>query len=151
MIEHGGTQSLMVDGIQIPLQNINGDTLQLAIRRPHQCELDTLQAVVLCSVTPSLIWRKSHLFDNAFRHLNERTINATLATTTQLASSPLEAESRIIPQQHRSQRAPALAVPRPPGRTDTDTFFCAVRSVRGYKVGQLFVHVPLLLGGCLLY
>ena len=133
---------MTVDGINIPLQTVNGDTLQLDVRRPTQEELTSLPCVIICRVCFSTIRRKRTIFDRAFRHLNNRTINATIASTTQLASTPFEAESRIIPRQHRAQRAPALAVTRLPGRTDTDPFFCSVKSVRGHSIAQLFVYVP---------
>ena len=69
MIVHGGNQRLVVDGVHIPLDSVNGDTIQLGIRLPTDDELASLPCVVLCKVCASTIQRKQSIFDRAFRHL----------------------------------------------------------------------------------
>jgi hypothetical protein len=64
----------------------------------------------------------------------------TLESTTQLCAEPVEMERREIPRQHRKKRLLPLHPRRLRGRTDTDTFFSSVKSIRGYKCVQLFVH-----------
>lgn len=142
LIKHGGEQCLKVDGFIMPLVAVDGSTLQLPVRLPTDAELSSAPCVVLCHACPSTVRRKSTIFDPGFRHPSNSLLNATINATTQLADSPLEAESCIISQQHCSQQAPALAVLRLPGRTDTNPFFCSIKSVRGYIIVQLLVHVP---------
>jgi hypothetical protein len=50
-------------------------------------------------------------------------------------------ENRDLPQQHRKQRLIALHPRRLVGRTDSDTFFASVKSVRGYSCIQIFAHL----------
>ena len=72
---------------------------------------------------------------------SEDVVKHTLQSTTQYCVEPIEMELRDIPRQHRKKRISPLHPRRLGGRVDTDTFFSSVKSVRGYKCIQLFVHV----------
>ena len=65
----------------------------------------------------------------------------TLESTTQLQVEPVESERREVPKQHRKKRLLMLHPRRLKGRTDTDTFFSTVKSIRGYLCVQIFCHV----------
>ena len=65
-----------------------------------------------------------------------------LENTTQYYEGDVEMDNREIPRQQRKQRLGALHVSRVTGRTDTDTFFANVKSIRGFKACQLFVNLP---------
>ena len=60
----------------------------------------------------------------------------------QVQVEPVEAERREIPRQHRKKRLLMLHPRRIPGRTDADTVFSTVKSIRGYRFAQFFCHVP---------
>jgi hypothetical protein len=66
----------------------------------------------------------------------------TLEATTQLCFEPVEMENREAPRQHRKKRLMALHPRRLEGRSDSDTFFATIKSVRNYTCIQLFVHLP---------
>ena len=68
-------------------------------------------------------------------------VEKTLESTTQLQVDPVESERREIPKQHRKKRLLMLYPRRLQGRTDTDTFFSTVKSIRGYLCVQIFCHV----------
>ena len=72
---------------------------------------------------------------------NDDALEKTLDATTQFCAEPVEMERREIPRQHRKKRLYPLHPRRLTGRVDADTFFSSVKSVRGYKCVQLFVHV----------
>ena len=73
---------------------------------------------------------------------SDEVVGKTLESTTQLCSEPVEMEKRELPRQHRKKRLLPLHPRRLCGRTDSDTFFSSLKSIRGYKCVQLFVHVP---------
>ena len=73
---------------------------------------------------------------------NDKVLKRTLETTTQLCAEPVEMEQREIPRQHRKKRLLPLHPRRLSGRVDSDTFFASVKSIRGYKCVQFFVHIP---------
>ena len=62
----------------------------------------------------------------------------TLENTTQLCSLAVEMDNRESPHQHRKKLLLSLHPNRLPGRTDSDTFFASIQSIRGYKCVQLF-------------
>ena len=72
---------------------------------------------------------------------SEKVMEKTLEATTQLQVEPVEAERREIPKQHRKKRLLMLHPRRLPGRTDADTVFSTVKSIRGYWCIQFFLHV----------
>ena len=72
---------------------------------------------------------------------SEEVIEKTLESTTQMQVEPVESERREIPRQHRKKRLLMLHPRRLRGRTDTDTFFSSVKSIRGYLCVQIFCHV----------
>jgi len=74
-------------------------------------------------------------------HPSEEVIEKTLESTTQMQVEPVESERREIPRQHRKKRLLMLHPRRLKGRTDTDTFFSSVKSIRGYLCVQIFCHV----------
>jgi hypothetical protein len=72
---------------------------------------------------------------------SDEVIEKTLESTSQLQVEPVESERREIPKQHRKKRLLMLHPRRLKGRTDTDTFFSTVKSIRGYLCVQMFCHV----------
>ena len=66
-------------------------------------------------------------------------VKKTLDATTRFCEAPVEMENREAMRQHRKQRILPLHPRRIKGRTDSDTFFSSVKSVRGYRCVQLFV------------
>ena len=68
-------------------------------------------------------------------------VEKTLESTTQLCAEPVEMERRELPRQHRKKRLLPLHPRRLRGRTDSDTFFSSLKSIRGFTCVQLFVHV----------
>ena len=62
-------------------------------------------------------------------------------TLEQLQVEPIESECREILKQHCKKRLLMLHPRRLKGRTDTDTFFSTVKSIRGYLCVQIFCHV----------
>ena len=73
---------------------------------------------------------------------SDNVVEKTLTSTTQLQVEPVESERREIPRQHRKKRILMLHPRRLRGRTDTDTFFSTIKSIRGYLCVQIFCHVP---------
>ena len=73
---------------------------------------------------------------------SDQVVEKTLEFTTQLQVEPVESERREIPKQHRKKRLLMLHPRRLPGRTDADTVFSTVKSIRGYWCVQFFCHVP---------
>jgi len=72
---------------------------------------------------------------------SDEVVERTLDATTQLQVDPVEAERRDLPKQHRKKRLLMLHPKRLPGRTDADTVFSTVKSIRGYLCVQFFCHV----------
>ena len=72
---------------------------------------------------------------------SDKVVEKTLQSTTQLQVEPVESERREIPKQHREKRLLMLHPRRLQGRTDTDTFFSSIKSIRGYTCVQIFCHV----------
>ena len=62
----------------------------------------------------------------------------TFQNTTQLCSSAVEMDNQESPRQHRKKRLLPLHPNQLPGRTDSDTFFASIQSIRGYKYVHLF-------------
>jgi len=65
----------------------------------------------------------------------------TLEATTQLRDGKLDMDQREIPRMNRQKRGVPYAQCRLEGRTDSDTFVLSIKSVRGFKCVQLFVHL----------
>ena len=72
---------------------------------------------------------------------SDQVVEKTLMSTTQMQVEPVESERREIPRQHRKKRLLMLYPRRLKGRTDTDTFFSTIKSIRGYLCVQIFCHV----------
>ena len=72
---------------------------------------------------------------------SDQVVEKTLMSTTQMQVEPIESERREIPRQHRKKRLLMLYPRRLKGRTDTDTFFSTIKSIRGYLCVQIFCHV----------
>jgi len=72
---------------------------------------------------------------------SDKVVERTLISTTQLQVEPVESERRDIPRQHRKKRLMRLYPRRLKRRTDTDTFFSTIKSIRGYLCVQIFCHV----------
>ena len=65
----------------------------------------------------------------------------TIEATTQLRDGNIDMDQREIPRMNRQKRGVPYAQRRLEGRTDSDTFFSSVKSIRGFKCVQLFVHL----------
>ena len=65
----------------------------------------------------------------------------TLQATTQLRESTLDMDEREIPRMNRKKRGVPFSQRRLEGRTDSDTFFSSIKSIRGYRCIQVFVHL----------
>ena len=65
----------------------------------------------------------------------------TLENTAQLCSLAVEMENRESPRQHRKKQLLPLHPNRLLGRTDSNTFFSSIQSIRGYKCVQLFYYL----------
>ena len=89
--------------------------------------------MVATEPTTGLNWEKN------LGYPSKEVLDKTLDSTTQLCGAPVEMEKRLLPKQHRKPRILPLHPRRLKGRTDTDTFFSSIPSIRGYKCVQLFV------------
>lgn len=72
---------------------------------------------------------------------SDEVVKNTLQNTTQYCAEPVEMERRELPRQHRKKRLYPLHPRRLWGRTDSDTFFSSIKSIRNHTCVQLFVHV----------
>ena len=66
-------------------------------------------------------------------------VKKTLDATTRFCEAPVEMENRENMRHHRKARILPLHPRRVKGRTDSDTFFSSVTSIRGFRCVQLFV------------
>jgi hypothetical protein len=141
-----------IDGINIDLDFIEDKTLSFNLWMPMLSELEELAAHWLSPRRPDLKSGNG----NATRRSpaavvptpapwEERLGNAlelitvkTLEATTQLWESPVEVDKREAPRQHRKKRVLALHPKRLEGRTDSDTFFSSIKSIRGFACIQIF-------------
>ena len=152
-IRDGGLQLLEVDGIKIDLIFEDERILYIPIRRPTQQEYEDLEIHWLIPRTPDstskLLARRNKMaivpeqapWDERLGNCPEAVTAKTLLATTQLCSSPVEMENRETPRQHRKSRILPLHPKRITGRTDSDTFFSSVKSVRGFTCVQLFISI----------
>ena len=67
--------------------------------------------------------------------------NQTLLATTQLRAGDIYMEQQEIPRINRMKIGVPFAQLRLEGQTDSDTFFSSVKSIRGFRCVQLFVHL----------
>ena len=149
----GGLQRIEIDGIHIGLDFVEEKTLSFDTRKPTKKELDELEIHWLCPRTPASVAGLQPLrrfpaavvadvpaaeWEKRLGYCPEKVTVKTLEATTQLCSSPVEMENREAPRQHRKQRLIPLHPKRISGRTDSDTFFASVKSVRGFTCVQLF-------------
>jgi len=65
----------------------------------------------------------------------------TLEAMTQLQDGKLDMDQREIPRMNHQKHGVPYAPRRLEGRTDSDTFFLSIKSVRGFKCVQLFVNL----------
>ena len=68
-------------------------------------------------------------------------VNRTLLATTYLRDGNIDMDKQEISRINRKKRGVPFAQRRLEGRTDSDTFFSSVKSVRGYRCVQLFFHL----------
>ena len=66
-------------------------------------------------------------------------VKNTLDATTRFCEAPVEMENRENMRQHRKARILPLYPRRIKGRTDSDTIFSSVMSIKGFRCVQLFV------------
>jgi hypothetical protein len=151
----GGLQRLEVDGVHIALNFVDDKTLSFQLRQPTQEELENLEILWL---TPRKLTANSKIHRTARRapggivpvpapweerlgYAPELITVKTLKATAQLWSSPVEMDRRENPRQHCKTRIQALHPRRITGRTDLDTFFSSVESVRKFMSVQIFFCV----------
>jgi hypothetical protein len=148
----GGEQRLTVDGIHVELDFVDQKTLSFKLRTPTTSELDDLtihwlspRRLDLSSSKGNAVRRSPAAIVPSQAPWEERLGNSpemitvkTLEATTQLCESPVEMDKRESPRQHRKQRVQALHPKRIEGRTDSDTFFVSIKSVRNYACVQIF-------------
>ena len=79
--------------------------------------------------------------DDRLANCPEELSNRTLQATTQLRDGNIDIDKRDIPRINRRKTGEPFAQRRLEGRTDSDTFFSSVKSIRGYRCIQLFVHL----------
>ena len=157
--EHGGKQQIVVDDIELPLE-VSGERneiLFIQIRQPTNKELQDLPIhwltprmprsanQYLLSSTRMVKAKQIQTVDNWEERLGnapEFAVAKTLEATTQYSIGPVEMDTRGEPRQHRKQRLVPLHPTRLNGRTDSDTFYSSIKSIRGYTCIQLFVHLP---------
>jgi hypothetical protein len=152
-LRDGGLQMLEVDGIKIDLVFEDERLLYIPICRPTEEEMNELSIHWLIPRSPDstskLLARRNKMaivpemspWDERLGNSPEAVTVKTLLATTQLCSSPVEMDNREAPQQHRKSRVLPLHPRRVTGRTDSDTFFSSVKSIRGYTCVQLFVTI----------
>jgi hypothetical protein len=152
-IRDGVLQSLEVDGITIDLKFEDERILYIPLREPTEEEMKDLVIHWLIPREPSstskLLARRNKMaiatepasWEERLGNCPEMILVKTMACTTQLCSSPIEMENRESPHQHQKSRVLQLHPKRILGRTDSDTFFSSVKSVRGYTCVQLFVSL----------
>ena len=140
----GGGQKLVVDGIDIDLTFENGRLLYIPLRRPTREELENQEVHWLIPKTPAatsvLLQRRTQAtvfpeqapWEERLGSCPARTVERTLSATTQLCSGPIEMDNRESPRQHRKSRLLPLHPIRVEGRTDSDTYYCSPKSIRGF-------------------
>jgi hypothetical protein len=145
-IRDGGLQSLEVDGITINLKFEDERILYIPLRKPMEEEMKDLVIHWLIPREPSstskLLARRNKMaiatepasWEERLGNCPEMILVKTMACTTQLCSSPIEMENRESLHQHRKSRVLPLHPKRILGRTDSDTFFSSMKSVRGDNV-----------------
>jgi hypothetical protein len=153
--QDGGVQRLEVDGVHIALDFVDDNTLSFQLRQPTQEELENLEILWL---TPQKLTANSKMHWTARRapggivpdpapweerlgYAPELITVKTLEAMTQLCSAPVEMDQRENPRQHRKTRIQALHPRRITGRTDSDTFFSSVETVRKFMSVQIFFCV----------
>jgi hypothetical protein len=153
--QDGGLQRLEVGGVHIALDFVDDKTLSFQLRQPTQEELENLEILWL---TPRKLTANSKMHRTARRapggivpvpapweerlgYAPELITVKTLEAMTQLCSSPVEMDQRENPRQHRKTRIQALHPRRITGRTDSDTFFSSVETVRKFMSVQIFFCV----------
>jgi hypothetical protein len=155
----GGLQQFEVDGITVKLDFIDKRTLSFKNRMPTEEELENNEVHWLTPRVPdsqsgpyknkspvrrhpaSLAPEKGSDWSERLGDAPEMIVAKTLETTTQLCASPVEMDNREAPRQHRKQRVLPLHPKRLEGRTDSDTFFSSIISIRNFACVQIFVHL----------
>ena len=67
--------------------------------------------------------------------------NQTLIVTTQLRDGNIDMDQQEISRINHKKRGVPLVQRRLEGRTDSDTFFSSVKSIRGYRCVELFFYL----------
>ena len=109
------------------------DTALVDVGSPTSKEKDDPSTISKDTVNGMLKWKENLAYPS------EEILSKTMEATTQHCAAPVEMETRILPRQHRKPRVLPLHPRRLKGRTDTDTFFSSIPSIRNFKCVQLFV------------
>ena len=67
--------------------------------------------------------------------------NRTLLATTYLRDGKIETDQQEIPRTNGKKRGATFSQRRLEGRTNSDTFVSYIKSIRGYRSVQLFIHL----------
>jgi hypothetical protein len=149
----GGEQRLEVDGIHVDLDFVDNKTLLFKLQiMPTASELEELKVhwlsprrlglkskngnAMRCS--PAAVVPTQAPWKERLGNPPEEITKKTLQAMTHLCESPVEMDKREAPRQHRKKRVQAFHPKRIEGRTDSDTFFLSIKSVRGYACIQIF-------------
>ena len=149
----GGNQRIIIGPHEIPLVFEQQRTLHFQIRQPTENEMNNLEIhwlIPQCqTATSSLLRRRNEVvirpepapWRERLGFPPENVMAATLTATTQLCANPVEMDNREAPRQHRKSRVLPLHPRRIEGRTDSDTYFSSIKSVRGFTCVQVFVSL----------
>ena len=145
--------ALRVNWILPPMENITPQSLRRSrialesfkLHVPNEQKPVPEEEILVSSPSPGPLGKGKRTVEEWKELLgfpSDKVVEKTLEATTQLQVEPVEAERREIPRQHRKKRLLMLHPRRIPGRTDADTVFATVKSIRGYRCAQFFCHVP---------
>jgi hypothetical protein len=154
----GGAQRLEIGSVVVELEFTDSEKLlTFPIRMPTDNELESIPIYWLTPRVPvdatSLLIQSCRRrtieiapeseigWEARLAYPPEMITAKTLAATTQLCIQAVEMENRESPRQHRKQRLLPLHPRRLEGRTDSDTFFASIKSIRNFACVQLFFHL----------
>ncbi len=145
----GGKQNLEFDEVDIPLDFLDGKTMSFNNRVPKEQELQRYEIHWLTPMIKgpeNFSSRRLHggvqdeeiPWKERLGNCPQEIVDKTLGATTQYCLSLVEMENRNHPRQHRKMRILPLHPRRIQGRTDSDTFFSTVKSIRQFNCVQIF-------------
>ena len=110
---HDGQQMLCADDVTFDLEYVRASTMLMRNRMPSEEEIKSCHCVLLLDSSKivddeDVVVNRRRVgcidFGKVFGHLSKESVQNTIFATTQLATTPLEAESRVIPRQRHNLR-----------------------------------------------